>query len=842
MGIILLLVVLLLLGAGGLLAAVYVNTRTQAAQVQQQFTRADQCHHHQQWPESVAAYRAALAAWQQSGSLLGLMKIFPPAAALARDMAHAQLRAQSNLALALQQTGALAEATDLLRQKLAAGQGSSSDYALLTELLAQQNRVTEAEPLVQQLKERASNLRDRLRSSGGNPDYHFVQGLVLAGQGKYDEAVEQLRTLIELDKDYAPRVVKLAALFLVDGAGRAVWEFFGTLFERHQQVAKAQECLERCLQAQPDDRILLERIAQLCQRSNRDQEALAWYEKLLRLKPDDVAVMRKMLQLQQQHQLTDAMIALHEKLQAYGAQQVEDQKALARLYQTAKRPDDAVRVVSALIESSPADAENYFLLADLYMRGGQSEKAIFAYERLLRQVGKGNTSMLHKVLPALEGMLKVSPEDPLALKLMVDLRDKLGIDSAKFRYRLARVKYAAGEFDEAFPLLQELWKGDSELKFKAGNLLGLCLLKRRNPDLALRHFQQMLAMDLEPELKREIAYHLGLTHEEAGNWEEAHRVFGDILLTAMEFRDVRERFEKAKAKLEEKRRAQRPASAPAAGAGSTMLDLNISRYDLKEELGRGGMGVVYRAHDTKLDRDVALKVLLTETADAAEFSERLLREARAAANLNHPNIVAIYDVGDSGRFKHIAMELATGGSLRGLLKRGGDAPLPQGEVKRLITEFAEAMAYAHSKGIVHRDIKPENIMLDAAKHVKVTDFGLARMETATTMTQPGMAMGTVHYMAPEQIRGEKPTPRVDIYAAGCMLFELLTGRGPFPGTDMASIIYNHLNTEPPLVAEVNPRLNPGWSPVVKKMLAKDVSQRYQSFLDVIGDMLMLEVG
>ncbi len=833
-------VIIFLVLAGGVAGGLYFFARSSADSADRLLQKATTLYNAKQYAEAVPALKEGMAAAASAKPLLSLLSAIPAFSGRWQALQHAVDKAASHLALAQRQTGDAAAAIATLRQKVEQKQARATDYAELIELLALDGKLAEAEPYYEQLKAHARGLSDRLRAGGGNSEQQYAHGLILAGKGDLAEGVAELQAALALDRDLAPRILQFAPLFLTAAAAAPVWQFFGELLDQAGQPVKAQECFEKCLQASPDDRVLLERIADLCRRSNRDQEALAWYEKVHRLAPDDRGVLRRMLALLQAHEQTAAMIPLLEKLRTYEPDNLEDQKTLIRLYQSVKRDDDAVRLVSSMIEKSPHDAENYFLLAELFMRTGQSDKAILAYERLLKQnVSKQNMVMLHKMLPALEGFLKAAPDDTLALRLLMELRDKLGMDGSKPRYRLAKVKLAAGEFDEAFVLFSELWKGESDLKHKAGLMMGECWLQKKNADLALRHFQQLLGLDLDPELKRDVTYALGRTHEDLGNLEEAHRVYGDILLTALEHRDVRERFEKIKQRLAEKRRPKvSPLAAPA--GGSTVMDLNITRYDLKEELGRGGMGAVYRAHDTKLDRDVALKVLLTETGDA-EQTERLLREARAAANLNHPNIIAIYDVGDSGKFKHIAMELADGGSLRALLKQENGTGLAPAQVKRLFTEFAEAMAYAHSKGIVHRDIKPENIMLDGKGHTKVTDFGLARMETASTMTQPGMAMGTVQYMAPEQIRGEKPTPRVDIYAAGCMLYEMLTGRSPFPGTDMASIIYNHLNTEPAPVTEVNPKLHPRWQAIVAKMLAKEQTARYQSFLDVIADLLMFEV-
>jgi serine/threonine protein kinase len=224
-------------------------------------------------------------------------------------------------------------------------------------------------------------------------------------------------------------------------------------------------------------------------------------------------------------------------------------------------------------------------------------------------------------------------------------------------------------------------------------------------------------------------------------------------------------------------------------------------------MGTGGMGEVYRARDTKLNRDVALKVLPQDLADDPERRRRLLREARAVAALNHPNICVVHEVGDAEGRAYIAMELVEGKSLRARLTEG---PLPTEEVFRLGLQLADALAHAHDRGVVHRDLKSANVMVTPEGRVKVLDFGLARhlsgedLAEVTThahesLTQPGSILGTLPYMAPEQLRGQRADTRSDVWALGVVLFEMATGARPFKGPtgfELSAAIFHE--TAPPL--------------------------------------------
>lgn len=264
------------------------------------------------------------------------------------------------------------------------------------------------------------------------------------------------------------------------------------------------------------------------------------------------------------------------------------------------------------------------------------------------------------------------------------------------------------------------------------------------------------------------------------------------------------------------------------------------RYEVIRRLGVGGMAEVYLAHDRHLGRDVALKVLLAKYAGDPQFIERFRREASAAAGLNHPNIVQIYDRGEAENTYYISMEYLPGRSLKEVIEK--HAPLRADHIISLSAQILDALRFAHSKGVIHRDIKPQNIIVDDEGRIKVTDFGIARAGTASTMTEAGSILGTAHYLSPEQAQGQTSTPASDLYSLGVVMYEMATGRLPFQGDNPVAIAMQHVH-EPPLPpSALNPALPEGLERVILRALAKDPEQRYASAEEFLADLKRVQQG
>jgi hypothetical protein len=265
------------------------------------------------------------------------------------------------------------------------------------------------------------------------------------------------------------------------------------------------------------------------------------------------------------------------------------------------------------------------------------------------------------------------------------------------------------------------------------------------------------------------------------------------------------------------------------------------RYDVVRPLGSGGMGEVFLASDRVLGRDVALKVLRKQFAGDEEFAERFKREAMSAASLSHPNIVQVYDRGETEEGdSYIAMEYVPGGTLKERIS--GDGPLEAADAASLGAQVAEALGAAHDRGMVHRDIKPQNVLLTASGGAKVADFGIARAGSSATISRTGSVMGTAGYMSPEQALGKPATPKSDLYSLGVVLYEALTGELPYTADNPIAVSMKHVNEplRPPI--ELNPGIPEGMNALVTKLMSKDPEDRYANADELADDLSRVNRG
>src|SRR5215471_18972513 len=279
--------------------------------------------------------------------------------------------------------------------------------------------------------------------------------------------------------------------------------------------------------------------------------------------------------------------------------------------------------------------------------------------------------------------------------------------------------------------------------------------------------------------------------------------------------------------------------------------IKLGPYEIVSPLGAGGMGEVYKATDTRLNRTVAIKVLPPHFADSPEMKQRFDREAQTVAALNHPNICTLYDVGRQGGIDFLVMEYLEGETLAARIQRG---PIPLDEALEIAIQIADALEKAHGQGVTHRDLKPGNVMVTESG-AKLLDFGLAKLKQApqaspsgaplsgiASATAPGMILGTMQYMAPEQLEGKEADARTDIFAFGAVLYEMVTGRRAFPGKSQAHLIAAIVSSQPDPISKTQPAMPRALDFLIERCLAKDPEQRLQSATDLVWKLRWIAEG
>jgi serine/threonine-protein kinase len=378
-------------------------------------------------------------------------------------------------------------------------------------------------------------------------------------------------------------------------------------------------------------------------------------------------------------------------------------------------------------------------------------------------------------------------------------------------------------------------KRDQSMEFN--KMLGLSFQGKGMLDMA---YEKFLKCPVENSSVRELLYNLGQDFERKRMFNKALAVYNHML-KAGNFRDINRRIDALKNLGE----TGIFSATTSKHEDSLILDQattkpTLGRYEILKELGQGAMGTVYLGQDPKINREVAIKTLSYSDVDAGRVTEvkkRFFREAEAAGKLSHPNIMTIYDVGEEYDMAYMAIELLKGEDLAAFCEK--DKLLPVKRVLNIVSSVAEALDYAHQQEVVHRDIKPDNILLLANDEVKVADFGIARVMSAST-TETGMILGTPNYMSPEQVAGEKVDGRSDLFSLGVVLYELLTGEKPFKGDNLTNLMYAIANVNYTPLREVAPKVPPCCSEIVDKLLTKSPKRRLKSaarVVEIINDCL-----
>ncbi len=374
--------------------------------------------------------------------------------------------------------------------------------------------------------------------------------------------------------------------------------------------------------------------------------------------------------------------------------------------------------------------------------------------------------------------------------------------------------------------IQRLFLATSTSKeaLETNRLLGLSFQSQGLLDLAFDKFRK-LPLDGE---SRELLYNLGLEFEKKQMINKALAVYEHVRRGG-EFGDLGDRVPKLRERASTSTPGSRAAEGKILKEASGEILSRVGRFEIQGELGKGSMGLVYKARDPKINRLLAIKTIRFsdefEEEVIQEIKDRFFAEAEIAGQLSHPSIVTIYDVGDDGDLTYMAMELLDGKDLDKFVTKDNLLPLPK--VLDVVARVAEALAFAHRANVIHRDIKPANIMLLEGGGVKVTDFGIAKA-ISSSRTRTGVILGTPNYMSPEQIMGQKIDHRSDIFSLGVLFFQLLTGRLPFQGENLSSLLYQITQVRQPSVREINPKAPKACEQIIDRALAKNPADRFQS--------------
>lgn len=487
---------------------------------------------------------------------------------------------------------------------------------------------------------------------------------------------------------------------------------------------------------------------------------------------------------------------------------------------------------------------------ELYAQLEDYSKSARMFERAARYKEAAEKYLLAKELDLAASALEKAGDFERAAEVYRDAGNELKMAqmlfSAKRFLEAGEVFYRNGHIENAIKSLQQIAENEADYD-KALILLGDIFREKGIHKIALQHYQRALAGKKAERSNLSAMYNMALTLEALARFTDALEIYESIIVVDYHYADTADRVRA----LQQKVVALTTPSTPSemrvttpSGGDSTLLsdamptEVGVSlarerRYEIIEEIGRGGMGIVYKARDTVLDRIVAYKILPASLREHPQAIKNFFREAKSAAALNHTNIVTVYDAGEEDGNYYIAMEYLKGKTLKEILNR--DSRLPLKNMLLVCGQICRALIYAHNKKIVHRDIKSSNIMVTEDQVVKLMDFGLAKVIEEVKASQT-IASGTPYYMSPEQTLGKPIDHRTDIYSLGVTMFEMGTGILPFRDGEAA---YHHVHTPPPDPVTVVPDIHPMLSRIILKAMEKEPDKRYQTASELLEDLRKL---
>lgn len=503
------------------------------------------------------------------------------------------------------------------------------------------------------------------------------------------------------------------------------------------------------------------------------------------------------------------------------------------------------------------EAVGYYEIAGKFEEAGELYAQLGDYPksaRMLERAGKFRESaekyLLAKELDLAASALEKAGDFERAAQVYKEAGNELKmaqmLSLAKRFLEAGEVFYRNGHVESAIKALQQIPEEAPDYE-RALILLGDIFREKGIHKIALQHYQRALTGKKVDRSNLSAMYNMALTLEALGRFAEALEIYESIIVVDYHYADTADRVRALQQRVIALTTPSTPSelrvTTPASGDTTLLSDamptqVGISvprerRYEIIEEIGRGGMGIVYKARDTVLDRIVAYKILPASLKEHPQAIKNFFREAKSAAALNHPNIVTVYDAGEEEGNYYIAMEYLKGRTLKQILNRDGRLPLKN--MLLVCGQICRALIYAHNKKIVHRDIKSSNIMVTEDQVIKLMDFGLAKVIEEVKGSQT-IASGTPYYMSPEQTLGKAIDHRTDIYSLGVTMFEMATGILPFMDGEAA---YHHVHTPPPDPVTVVPDIHPIISTIILKAMEKDPDRRYQTASELLEDLRKL---
>ncbi len=664
-------------------------------------------------------------------------------------------------------------------------------------------------------------------------DIFYIPARIYTKQKKYDLAINDFKNLIDKCSRRIDDAIRgILDLIKEDPPNERA---YALLYEAYNKKERLQEAVSSCEQSVKNNKNIQDVyiLGNLYRYSGRVDKAVSLFSEYGKDDPNipvflgDIFLSKKEYQkaiseyklfCQRNKEKKGAALPRFEKVLGFSKNDEELLKYVMNLYIETGDISGAEDKIKTLLTLKPSNAEYKTRLeeilvktADRSFKDGKMEVVIEKLKNLIEL--RPEKADYSKKLKDIEGLISQNK-----IKVYEERLKKSGISEEEAN----RINFELGELylkrDEksAISFFQRVAKSESQYQPEAIFRVGMSFLLKGLVDLAEENFKKIKDAKIPEDKKMEWLYQIGTAYEEKGISDKARNVYSQILSYDIQYKDVSQRIDKLPSTNSEGKKDKE----------KTRLE---DRYEDIKKIGMGGMGAIYKAKDKILGRTVALKVIKDDFRSDTEAIQRFIREAQSASALHHHGIITIFDI-SVGEPMYIAMEFVDGVNLRDKLKKNA---MPVKDFLKIAIDVCDALETAHLKGVVHRDIKPENIMLTNDGKIKIADFGLASISTASRMTQAGQVMGTPLYMPPEQIKGKPTDNRSDIYALGITFYEMLTGRVPFPDGDVG---YRHIHEAPESPSLINPAIPESLEKIILKCIEKTSENRYQSVKEIQNDL------